>query len=210
MVLPVHIGNRRSDRSLQLSILVRPSCGRLSPRIILTMNLVDSYRNFPPHDPDVPRPVRASQVSFADLAEPQSQNVAGTFFGGALLAFIDRAAAFCAMKHAGRPVVTKSMDSVEWNEPIYIGELVTVHASVNFTGTTSMEVGVRVLAQNPITGEERQTNTCFVTFVAVDERGRPARIPPLLPETDEEKRRFEDGRERRAVRLEARRRSFEF
>ncbi len=172
------------------------------------MHLVDSYRNFPPHDPDVPRPVRASQVTFADLAEPQSQNVAGTFFGGALLAFIDRAAAFCAMKHAGRPVVTKSMDSVEWNEPIYIGELVTVHASVNFTGTTSMEVGVKVLAQNPITGEERQTNTCFVTFVAVDETGRPARIPPLLPETDEEKRRFEDGRERRAVRLEGRRKEF--
>jgi acyl-CoA hydrolase len=67
-----------------------------------------------------------------------------------------------------------------------------------------MEVGVKVLAQNPITGEERQTNTCFVTFVAVDENGRPARIPPLLPETEEEKRRFEDGRERRAVRLEGR------
>jgi acyl-CoA hydrolase len=205
MVLPVRFG--KSPLQTRGSATIDPH-GIIPPPLPLTnsptMHLVDSYRNFPPHDPDVPRPVRASQVSFADLAEPQSQNVAGTFFGGALLAFIDRAAAFCAMKHAGRPVVTKSMDSVEWNEPIFIGELVTVLASVNFTGTTSMEVGVKVLAQNPITGEERQTNTCFVTFVAVDENGRPARIPPLLPETEEEKRRFEDGRERRAVRLEAR------
>jgi acyl-CoA hydrolase len=165
------------------------------------IHVVDSYRNLTPHDPAVPRPVRASQVTFADLAEPQSMNVAGTFFGGALLAFIDRTAAFCAMKHAGCPVVTKSMDSVEWNEPIYIGELVTVHASVNFTGTTSMEVGVRVLAQNPLTGEERHTNSCFVTFVAVDEHGRPTRIPPVLPETEEERRRFEEGRTRREERL---------
>jgi acyl-CoA hydrolase len=165
------------------------------------MRLVDSYRNLPPHDPAVPRPMRASEVTFADLAEPQSQNVAGTFFGGALLAFIDRAAAFSAMKHAGCPVVTKSMDSVQWDEPIYIGELVTVHASVNFTGRTSMEVGVRVMAQNPITGEERHTNSCFVTFVAVDEDGRPVRIAQVLPETEEEKRRFEEGRVRREERL---------
>jgi acyl-CoA hydrolase len=90
---------------------------------------------------------------------------------------------------------------VQWDEPIYIGELVTVHASVNFTGRTSMEVGVRVMAQNPITGEERHTNSCFVTFVAVDEDGRPVRIAQVLPETEEEKRRFEEGRVRREERL---------
>jgi acyl-CoA hydrolase len=105
---------------------------------------VEIYLNNPPPDPATPRPVHQSQVTFADLAEPQSQNVAGTLFGGVLLGFIDRAAAFCAMKHAGRPVVTRSFDEVEFNEPIYIGELVIAHASVNFTGTTSMEVGVRV------------------------------------------------------------------
>lgn len=138
---------------------------------------------------------------FADLAEPFSQNVAGTFFGGALLSFIDRAAAFCAMKHCGRPVVTKSFDSVEFNEPIFIGELVVVHASVNFTGTTSMEVGVEVYAQHPITGEERHTNSCFVTFVALDENSRPTRIPAVLPETEEEQERFEAGRRRRKERL---------
>jgi acyl-CoA hydrolase len=109
------------------------------------------------------------------------------------------------MKHCGRPVVTKSFDSVEFNEPIYIGELVVAHASVNFTGTTSMEVGVRVLAQNPITGEERHTNTCYATFVGLDENGRPTRIPPVRAETDDERRRFEDGRARREQRLAHRR-----
>lgn len=167
---------------------------------------VEIYLNTPPPDPTVPRPVRLSQVTFADLAEPQSQNVAGTLFGGVLLGFIDRAAAFCAMKHAGRPVVTKSFDSVEFNEPIFIGELVVAKASVNFTGTTSMEIGVKVSAQNPITGEERPTNTCYATFVALDEQGRPAPVPPVLPETDDERRRFEKGRVRREERL-ARRRS---
>ena len=162
---------------------------------------VEIYRNVPPHDPSVPRPVGASRVTFADLAEPQSQNVAGTFFGGAILSFIDRAAAFCAMKHAGRPVVTKSMDAVEFNEPIFIGELVTVRAEVVFTGTSSMEVGVEVLAQNPISGEERHTNSCLVTFVALGDDGRPTRIPPVLPETEAERERFEAGRVRREERL---------
>ena len=166
---------------------------------------VEIYRNVPPHDPAVPRPAAASRVTFADLAEPQSQNVAGTFFGGAILSFIDRAAAFSAMKHAGRPVVTKSMDAVEFNEPIYIGELVIVHAAVNFTGTSSMEVEVKVYAQNPITGEERFTNSCFVTFVALNEEGRPTRVPPLLVSTEEERAGFAAGQRRREERLARRR-----
>jgi acyl-CoA hydrolase len=166
---------------------------------------VEIYLHTPPPDPEVPRPVRQSQVTFADLAEPQSQNVAGTLFGGVLLGFIDRAAAFCAMKHAGRPVVTKSLDSVEFNQPIFIGELVIALASVNFTGNTSMEVGVKVFAQNPITGEERHTNTCYATFVALDEHGRPARVPPVLAESDEERRRQQAGQQRREERLARRR-----
>jgi acyl-CoA hydrolase len=166
---------------------------------------VEIYLKSTPPAPDVPRPVSVSQVTFADLAEPQSQNVAGTLFGGVLLGFIDRAAAFCAMKHAGRPVVTKSFDSVEFNEPIFIGELVIARASVNFTGTTSMEIGVKVFAQNPVTGVERHTNTCYATFVALDENGRPARVPPILPETDDEKRRYAAGQRRRDERLARRR-----
>ena len=167
---------------------------------------VDIYFKDNPPDPGTPRPVRLSQVTFADLAEPHSVNVAGTLFGGTILGFIDRAAAFCAMKHAGRPVVTKSFDSVEFNQPIHIGELVVAMASVNFTGTTSMEVGIKVLAQNPVTGEERHTNTCYATFVALDESGRPTRVPPVLPETDEEKRRYESAQLRRQERLERSRR----
>jgi acyl-CoA hydrolase len=97
------------------------------------------------------------------------------------------------------------MDSVEFNEPIYIGELVVAKASVNFAGTTSMEVGVKVFAQNPVTGVERHTNTCYATFVALDEGGRPVRVPPVLPETEEERRRYEAGRERREERLARRR-----
>lgn len=170
------------------------------------VNIVEIYRNVSPHDPDVPRPPAASKVTFADLAEPQSQNVAGTFFGGALLSFIDRAAAFCAMQHAGRPVVTKSMDAVEFNEPIYIGELVIIHAAVTFTGSTSMEVAVEVLARHPITGEERETNRCFVTFVALDENGRPTRVPQVRPETPEEEALFAAGRRRRQERLANRQR----
>jgi acyl-CoA hydrolase len=165
------------------------------------IHLVEAYRNIPPHDAAVPRPMRGSRVTFADLAEPQSRNVAGTFFGGAILSFIDRAAAFSAMKHAGRPVVTKSVDSVEFNQPIYIGELVIVHASVSFTGTSSMEVEVEVYAQNPITGEERHTNSCFVTFVALDEHGHPTRVPPVLAETEDERTRIEEARLRRSERL---------
>lgn len=163
------------------------------------------YLRTPPPDPSVPRPPRLSRVTFADLAEPQSENVAGTLFGGVLLGFIDRAAAFCAMKHAGRPVVTKSFDEVEFNEPILIGELVVAHAEVTFAGRTSMEVRVEVFAQNPVTGEERHTNTCHATFVALDAEGRPAPVPPLEPETADERRRLEEGRLRREQRLARRR-----
>ena len=162
---------------------------------------VDIYRKHTAPDPSVPRPVRFSQTTFADLAEPHSVNVAGTLFGGTILGFIDRAAAFCAMKHAGRPVVTKCFDSVEFNQPIHIGELVVARASVNYAGTTSMEVGIKVLAQNPVSGEERHTNTCYATFVALDEEGRPTRVPPVLPDTEEENRRFEAAQLRREERL---------
>jgi acyl-CoA hydrolase len=193
-----------SGRHSLYSITLKQSIAS-TPVIQTMINPVEIYRNAAAHDVSVPRPCQLSQVTFSDLAEPQSQNVAGTFFGGALLSFIDRAAAFCAMKHAGRPVVTKSIDSVEFNEPIYIGELVVVHASVNFTGTSSMEVGVRVHAQNPVTGAERHTNSCYCTFVALGPDGRPTPVPPVQAVTEDEKRRFEAGRLRREQRLAARR-----
>jgi acyl-CoA hydrolase len=131
---------------------------------------------------------------------PQHVNHLGHVFGGVILSMVDRAAAVAAMRHSGRPCVTVSIDRVEFREPIYSGELVTCLAQVNFVGTTSMEVGVRVDAENLLTGKTRHTNTCYLTFVAIDESGRPTRVPPLDPGTDEEKQREREGRRRREVR----------
>jgi acyl-CoA hydrolase len=96
------------------------------------------------------------------------------------------------------------MDRVVFHEPIHLGELVTAKASVNFAGRTSMEVGVYIEAENLVTGQRRHTNSCYVTFVAIDEEGRPIPVPPVVPETDEEQRRYEEAKVRRARRLEER------
>ncbi|MGD2071592.1 MAG: acyl-CoA thioesterase, partial [Gemmatimonadota bacterium] len=120
--------------------------------------------------------------------------------GGVLLSMVDRAAAVAAMRHAGRPCVTVSIDRVDFREPIYAGELVTCQARVNFVGRTSMEVGVKVLAENLLTGAERHTNTCYLTFVAIDENSDPVPVRPLELETEEDRKRFHEGRRRREVR----------
>jgi acyl-CoA hydrolase len=96
------------------------------------------------------------------------------------------------------------MDRVVFHEPIHLGELVTAKASVNFVGRTSMEVGVNIEAENLVTGQRRHTNSCYVTFVAIDKEGRPVSVPPVVPDTDEEKRRYENAKVRRARRLEER------
>jgi acyl-CoA hydrolase len=132
---------------------------------------------------------------------PHHVNNLGHVFGGVLLSMVDRAAAVAAMRHAGRPCVTVSIDRVDFKEPIYAGELVTCRARVNFVGRTSMEVGVTVLAENLLTGVERHTNTCFLTFVAIDKESRPVAIRELVLETEEDRRRFRDGQRRREVRV---------
>ena len=131
---------------------------------------------------------------------PQHVNHFGNVFGGVVLSMADRTAAVAAMRHAGRPCVTVSIDRVDFREPIYAGELVTCKAQVNFVGTTSMEIGVKILAENLLTGVERHTNTCLLTFVAIGEDGRPVPVRPLQLETDEDDRRFRDGARRREVR----------
>ena len=113
---------------------------------------------------------------------------------------VDRAAAVAAMRHAGSPVVTVSIDRVDFREPIYTGELVTCTARVNFVGRTSMEIGVRVEAEDLLTGERRHTNTCLLTFVAIDDNHRPCRVRPLELEGTEDERRFKEGKRRREVR----------
>ena len=109
-----------------------------------------------------------------------------------------------AFRHARTACVTASIDRVDFREPIHVGDLVTCKASVNFVGNTSMEVGVRVEAEDMINGTRRHTNTCYLTFVAIDRNGRPVPIAKVLPETDEQERRYEAAQARRRRRLEER------
>jgi acyl-CoA hydrolase len=142
----------------------------------------------------------ASVAVVSELMMPHQVNNLGHVFGGELLSMVDRAAAVAAMRHAGRNTVTVSIDRVDFKEPIYTGELVTCTARVNFVGRTSMEVGVRVEAENLLTGRKRHTNTCLLTFVAIDANHRPSRVPPLELVDAEDERRFREGKRRREVR----------
>jgi acyl-CoA hydrolase len=135
---------------------------------------------------------------------PQHANNLGHVFGGVILSMMDRTAAVAAIRHARNACVTVSIDRVDFREPIHLGDLVIMRASVNFVGRTSIEVGVRVEAEDLITGVRRHTNSCYMTFVAVDRNGRPIPVPPVIPETDDEKRRYAAAQERRRVRLEER------
>lgn len=149
---------------------------------------------------DAPRTPEESRADVSELMMPQHVNNLGHVFGGVLLSMVDRAAAVSAMRHAGRPCVTVSIDRVDFREPIYAGELVTCHARVNYVGRTSMEIGVRVEAEDLLTGHRRHSNTCFLTFVAIDEQSRPIPVRTLQLETEEDEQRFREGRRRREVR----------
>src|SRR5207244_10094340 len=113
---------------------------------------------------------------------PQHANIIGKVFGGVGVPLVDHAAAVAAIRHAGKPCVTVSVDKVDFREPIHVGELLTAYARVNFAGRTSMEVGVKIIAENVLTGEKRHTNSCYVTYVALDAKGRPTAVPPIVPE----------------------------
>ena len=150
------------------------------------------------------RAVRESQHETSELMMPQHANVLGHVFGGVILSMMDTTAAVASFRHARNACVTVSIDRVDFREPIHVGDLLIMKASVNFTGRTSMEIGVRVEAEDMITGRRRHTNSCYLTFVAVDRNGRPVPVPPLKPETPDEIRRYEAARERRASRLQER------
>ncbi|MBI3789367.1 MAG: acyl-CoA thioesterase [Gemmatimonadetes bacterium] len=152
--------------------------------------------------PRARRPARDSYHETSRLMMPTDANTLGHVFGGAILAMIDTTAAISAMRHARATCVTVSIDRVDFREPIHIGDLVIMKSAVNFAGRTSIEVGVRVEAEHLNTGERRHTNTAYVTFVAVDRNGRPIPVPEVVPETDEERRRFEAAQQRRQRRLD--------
>ncbi len=135
---------------------------------------------------------------------PQHSNNLGLVFGGVILAMMDTASAVCAIRHARSICVTASVDRVDFREPIHLGDLVIMKCSVNYVGRTSMEVGVRVESEDLQTGNRRHTNSCYLTFVAIDRNGKPIEVPKLMPESADEKRRFEAAKERRRRRLEER------
>ncbi len=135
---------------------------------------------------------------------PQDANILGHVFGGAILGMMDKTAAVAAFRHGRLNCVTASIDRVDFREPIHVGDLVVMKASVNFAGRTSMEVGVRVEAEDLLTGSRRHTNSCYLTFVAIDQDGKPTEIPLIRPESDEELRRFQAAQARRRRRLEER------
>lgn len=147
------------------------------------------------------KPVRESQVEVMQTVLPTDANPLGNMLGGTVMHLIDIAGSMAAMRHCRRVVVTASVDRLEFREPIRVGEFIILKASVNYAGRTSMEVGVKVLGENPLTGEQRHTSTAYLTFVALDEMGRPTEVPKVIPETDEEKERYRQAEERRAARL---------
>jgi acyl-CoA hydrolase len=149
------------------------------------------------------RPPRVSRTTIAEVMMPHMANHLGNVHGGVILGMLDRVGAVSAIRHSQRICVTASVDRVDFRQPIHLGELVTMYSSVNYAHRTSVEVGVRVEAENLLTGERRHTNTCYLTFVAVDEAGRPVPVPPVVPETEEERRRYREAEARRAQRVAA-------
>lgn len=154
-----------------------------------------------------PRPVSASRVVMSRTMQPMDANYRGSVHGGAIMRLMDEAAGTAAARHCRQPVVTAAIDSFSFLAPVALGHLVTVRASVNDVGRTSLEVGVRVESENILTGEVTHTASGYLVFVALDEAGHPVEVPPLILETDEDRRRQQAARERRARRLAARPRS---
>lgn len=148
--------------------------------------------------------VSESKVEMAQVMFPMDSNMAGNVYGGTIMKLIDTAAGIAAHRHCRTNVVTASMDRLDFHEPIFMGELVILRASINFVGSTSMEIGVRVDAENLMTGKVRHTNSAYVTMVSLDENRKPTPAPKIVVETEDEKRRFEEGRVRAQRRKELR------
>jgi len=150
--------------------------------------------------------VRESAYEYSELALPNDSNGLGYVLGGKVMHLVDLAGAMAAMRHARRGVVTAAVDSLQFLHPVHLGELIMLHSSVNRTFRTSMEVGVRVVTENLITGTQCHTCSAYLTFVAMDENGVPALVPSVIPETEAEQRRYRQAGERREYRLATRNR----
>lgn len=148
-----------------------------------------------------PKRVAESQTTLVQLMEITHANIAGIVHGGEVMKLVDTAAGIAAIKHAGGMCVTAAIDEMSFLYPVHVGDLVTVRASVNDVGTTSLEVGVRVEVEDVITGERRHTSSAYLVYVALDEDGKPRAVPPLVAETPVEKRRQREAKIRRRTRL---------
>ena len=142
-----------------------------------------------------------SRTVLSQVMEIGDANLANNVHGGVIMKLVDTAAGIAAVRHCGGRVVTASMDEMSFIEPVFLGEVVTLNAQVNDVGRTSMEIGVRVEAENARTGERRHVSSAYLVFVALDQDGGPRPVPPLAPENDDERRRMEEAKIRRQHRL---------
>ncbi|MBI3694737.1 MAG: acyl-CoA thioesterase [Acidobacteria bacterium] len=149
-----------------------------------------------------PKTVRESQSQLSELALPNDSNALGNLLGGKLMHLMDIAGSLAASRHCRAVVVTASFDHMNFLAPVHIGQLVVLYSSVNRAFRTSMEVGVKAFVEDLRTGERKHVSSAYLTFVALDENRKPIPAPPIVPETEEEKRRYEQAGERRAYRLE--------
>ena len=148
--------------------------------------------------------ISESVINMTELVLPNHTNQLGKLLGGQLMHWIDICAALCASKHSNRVCVTASVDRIDFHHPISLGDAVTLNASVNRVFNTSMEIGVTVFAESFNKGSRVHTNTAYLTFVGVDEKGKPVKAIEAVPETEDEKRRYEEALQRRENRLKYR------
>jgi len=153
------------------------------------------------------KPVRESASEYSELALPNDANGLGNVLGGKVMHLVDLAGAMAAIRHARRPVVTASVDSLHFLHPVHIGQLMILRSAVNRVFRTSMEVGVKVMTEDLMTGAQLHTCSAYLTFVALDEARLATAIAPVIPETDEEKRRYREAGQRREYRLALRNRA---
>ena len=157
--------------------------------------------------PVQPKSPRESRLTINQLMQPEHANTYGNVHGGWIMKLVDEAGGMCAMRHSRRPCVTVAIDSMTFKEPVHVGELLELAAEVSWTGRTSIEVAVIVVAENVLTGGRVATNSAFLVYVALDDRGRPTQVPPLTPETSAEVQRFAEGQKRQDHRIANRKKS---
>ncbi len=155
------------------------------------------------------KPMSASRVTLSQLMQPEHANSQGSIHGGWIMKLADEAGALAAMRHARNQVVTVAIDQMSFQMPIRLGDLVMLEAEVTYVGRSSMETRVRVVAENPISGERTHTNTAYIVYVALDEDGKPCPVPGLIAETEAEAQRLKRGSQRQKDRLTRQRRELQ-